>query len=57
MFTKEVIMGVVRHILSSVGAAVATAGYVGEADVTAITGGIVAIVGLVWSIIDKKAKS
>ena len=51
---KETIMGIIRHILTSVGGAVVATGYVGESDYTAIVGGVVAIVGVVWSVLDKK---
>lgn len=51
---KDTVMGIIRHILTSVGGAVVATGYVGQDDYTAIVGGVVALIGVVWSVLDKK---
>jgi hypothetical protein len=51
--TKEVIQSLVRHILTALGALVVSRGLVVHSDAEAIVGGIVASIGLGWSVWDK----
>jgi hypothetical protein len=51
---KDMILGVVRHILTAVGGALASQGVMSADDTNAIVGGVVALVGLVWSMLNKK---
>lgn len=51
---KAVVLGVVRHILTAVGGALASQGVLSADDTNALVGGIVALVGVVWSIVSKK---
>jgi len=52
--TKEQILGIVRHALTFIGGIVVMKGLVDETMVTEIIGGVMALVGAVWSVIDKK---
>jgi len=52
--TKEQILGIVRHALTFVGGIVVMKGLVDETMVTEIIGGVMTLVGVVWSVIDKK---
>lgn len=54
MFDKLVILGIVRHILTAVGGALATKGIIVTSDVEVIVGGVVALVGVIWSVVAKK---
>lgn len=51
---KEAILGVIRHILTAVGGSVATSGVATASDIEVIVGGVVALVGVIWSVISKK---
>ena len=51
--SKEQILGLIRHILTSVGGAVIMLGYFDEALVTEVTGGLMTAIGFVWSVIYK----
>jgi hypothetical protein len=52
--TKEQILGIVRHTLTFIGGIVVMKGLVDETMVTEIIGGVMTLVGAVWSVIDKK---
>jgi hypothetical protein len=52
--TKEQILGIVRHALTFVGGIVVMKGLVDETMVTEIIGSVMTLVGVVWSVIDKK---
>jgi hypothetical protein len=51
--TKDVIQSLVRHILTALGALVVSRGVVVQSDAEAIVGGVVASIGLGWSVWDK----
>ena len=51
--TQEQILGIVRHTLTFVGGIVIARGLADETVVTEIIGGVVTLVGAIWSIIDK----
>lgn len=51
---KEMILGVIRHLLTAFGGAFAANGAVTSTDIETIIGGVVALVGVVWSVISKK---
>jgi hypothetical protein len=51
---KEMILGVVRHVLTFAGGFLITKGIIDEALSQEIIGGVVSLVGLVWSIWTKK---
>jgi hypothetical protein len=54
--TPEIISAVIRHILTAVGGYFVAKGTVDQAAVEAIVGGVVAAVGLGWSLIAKIKK-
>jgi hypothetical protein len=51
---KETILGVIRHILTALGGGLVASGNATDGDVQAIIGGIVAAVGVIWSIWSKR---
>ena len=51
--TKDVIQSLIRHVLTALGALLVSKGVVGQTETEAIVGGIVASIGLVWSVWDK----
>ena len=52
--TKDQLMGMVRHSLTFIGGILLMKGLVDEALLTEISGGVMTLVGAVWSIIAKK---
>ena len=52
--TKEQVLGIVRHTLTFVGGIVVMKGLVDETVVTEIIGGVMTLVGTIWSVITKK---
>jgi hypothetical protein len=52
---KEQVLGTVRHALTFLGGILITKGLIDEALSQEIIGGVVSLVGLVWSVIAKKA--
>jgi hypothetical protein len=53
-FTKEQVMGVVRHALTFLGGIVIAKGFADDALVTEIIGATLTLVGAVWSVVTKK---
>lgn len=51
---KTIILGILRHILTTVGGAAASGGYMSEDDTTTGVGAIMALVGIVLSILAKR---
>ena len=51
---QEMILGIIRHILTIASGAVVVKGYTDESTATTIVGGIVAFIGVVWSIWAKR---
>lgn len=51
--TREQVLGIARHTLTFIGGIVVMKGYADEATVTQIVGGIVTLIGAVWSIVVK----
>ena len=52
---KEQVLGLLRHILTFAGGVVIAKGLVEESLYTELVGGLVALVGTVWSIVSKKS--
>ena len=50
---QEQLMGIIRHILTFVGGIVVMKGYAEEAFVMEVTGGLLTLIGGVWSIVNK----
>lgn len=55
--TKEQIQGIIRHALTFVGGICVMKGLVDETFVTEIVGGVMTLVGGIWSIVDKNVKA
>ena len=53
-FTKEQILGIVRHALTFIRGIVVMKGLVDETLVTELIGGAMTLTGAIWSVIDKK---
>lgn len=53
---KEIVLGIVRHTLTFVGGILVMKGVVDEATLTEIIGGVMTLVGGVWSVISKNGK-
>lgn len=51
---KETVLGVVRHILTFVGGYMVAKGIIDETTSVELIGGLVTVIGAVWSIIAKK---
>jgi hypothetical protein len=52
--TQEQILGIVRHGLTFIGGIVVMKGLADEATVTQIVGGVVTLIGAIWSVVVKK---
>ena len=52
--SQDQVLGIVRHVLTTVGGIVVSKGITDTNTMTAIVGGVVAFVGVVWSITSKK---
>lgn len=51
--SKEQVLGIIRHTLTFVGGIIVMKGIIDEATVTEIIGGVVTLVGTIWSVVDK----
>jgi hypothetical protein len=51
---KEKVYGIIRHVLTTIGGLVMAKGYISESLVEEITGFILTILGIMWSINTKK---
>ena len=51
------ILGLIRHALTLVGGYVIAKGYTDDATVTTIIGSAVALIGAVWSVVEKRARA
>lgn len=51
--SADAIMGFIRHILTFLGGLAVTKGLLDEGLVVELVGGVMTIVGVVWSFIDK----
>jgi hypothetical protein len=52
--TKEQVLGIVRHVLTFAGGIVIAKGLADENTVNEIIGGVITLVGTIWSIVSKK---
>jgi len=52
--TKEQILGIVRHTLTTIGGVLIMKGLVDEAMVSEIIGGVLTLTGTIWSVIENK---
>lgn len=54
--TKEMVLGIVRHVLTAGGAIVSANGFASSTDVETGVGAAVTLIGLAWSIWSKRNK-
>jgi hypothetical protein len=54
--SKEVILGIVRHTLTFAGGILVAKGLLEQGVLAEIIGGVMTVVGGVWSVIDKTKK-
>ena len=52
--SQEQIFGVIRHVFTAVGGIVIAQGYISDSMYTELTGAILALAGVIWSIVAKK---
>lgn len=52
--TKEQVLGIVRHSLTFIGGIFVMKGLVDETMVTEVVGGVVSLIGAIWSIVAKR---
>lgn len=55
--TKAVILGVLRHILTLAGGFLVARGVLDESQVETLVGGAWAILGVLWSVVEKRGRS
>jgi len=51
--TKEQVLGIVRHTLTFVGGVLITKGLIDETIASEIIGGVITLVGTIWSVVEK----
>lgn len=51
--SKTKVLGIVRHVLTFAGGFAVAQGYADEATVQQVVAGLAALVGVVWSVLDK----
>jgi len=52
--TKEQVFGIVRHVITFAGGILVVKGIVDDAMVQEVIGGVLGLLGTVWSIVEKK---
>lgn len=51
----DIILGLVRHVLTAVGGILVAKGFIDETTLTQVVGAVITIGGAVWSVLAKKA--
>ena len=51
---NEILLGLVRHLLTALGGVLVAKGTVDQSTVETITGSVVAVAGALWSVFSKK---
>lgn len=54
MMSKEQVLGIVRHTLTTIGGILIANGLIDNGSVTEIVGSVITIIGVVWSVAAKK---
>jgi hypothetical protein len=54
-FSNPLVNSMIRQLLTSMGAAAVAAGYLTSADLTAVVGGVMVLISVMWSYIKKPA--
>jgi len=53
--SKEQALGIIRHTLTFVGGLLVLKGLIDEAIVNEIVGGVITLVGTIWSVVSKQS--
>lgn len=53
--SKEQALGIIRHTLTFVGGLLVLRGFIDEAVVNEIVGGVITLVGTIWSVVAKQS--
>lgn len=53
---KDIVLGLVRHVITAAGGLVIGKGYVDASTLDAAVGAIVTLVGIGWSVVDKRSR-
>lgn len=53
---NEKIKGLIRHILTFLGGYLVTSGLIDEATLTEVVGGVMTLIGFIWSFLSKTEK-
>lgn len=56
LITKAQVLGIVRHAITTAAGIAIANGYIDSESAVQLTGWLVAGIGVVWSIVDKKTK-
>jgi hypothetical protein len=51
---NDILLGLVRHVLTALGGVLVTKGTIDQSTAETVTGGVVAIIGAIWSVVTKK---
>jgi len=54
---SAMVLGIVRHVLTTVGGALVAKGTIGESDLELAVGAIVTLIGIVASVINKRGQA
>ena len=54
MFSKDQILGFVRHALTLLGGGIVTNGMFTESEMLEVVGALITVIGFAWSYIDKR---
>lgn len=52
---REIVLPILRHTLTGLGAGLAGQGLASADDINAIVGGVIAVISVVWMILEKRA--
>jgi len=53
--SKEQALGIIRHTLTFIGGLLVLKGFVDETVVNEIVGGVITLVGTIWSVVSKQS--
>lgn len=52
--STPIVLGLLRHVLTIAAGSLASRGVIGENEVEITVGSVLGIIGVIWSVIDKK---
>ena len=52
--SKDIILGLIRHLLTFAGGTLIAKGIADQAEVSELIGGIMTVIGVIWSMASKK---